>query len=161
MFDRNWDGYVDARELKKVTTTLGQQLSPEELEAFMHEADMDGDGKLNYEEFVKMMLCKDWIKSHEIFYLPQRRRNFTLWKNAGGWSATFFFDSSFQLFEFNGITKTREKRMRAKRNRSSSCLAVFVQLDSQFNVLRLLFVAFYQLLRCKSVKWSNFIRNHP
>ena len=59
MFDRNRDGYVDARELKKVTTTLGQQLSPEELEAFMHEADMDSDGKLNYEEFVKMMLCKD------------------------------------------------------------------------------------------------------
>ena len=35
-------------------------------------------------------------------------------KNAGGWSATFFFDLSFQLFEFNGITKTRENASEAK-----------------------------------------------
>ena len=56
MFDRNKDGFVDAKELKKVTTTLGQRLTNEEVEAFMREADIDGDGKLSYEEFVTMML---------------------------------------------------------------------------------------------------------
>ena len=56
MFDRNKDGYVDAKELKKVTTTLGQQLTNEEVDAFMAEADIDGDGRLSYEEFVNMML---------------------------------------------------------------------------------------------------------
>ena len=58
MFDRNKDGFVDAKEIKCMTTTMGQRLTQEELEAFMSEADMDGDGKLNYEEFVKMLLSK-------------------------------------------------------------------------------------------------------
>ena len=38
-----------------MTTTLGQALTNEELEAFMAEADLDGDGRLNYEEFAKVM----------------------------------------------------------------------------------------------------------
>ena len=42
--------------LFQVTTMLGQQLSKEEVEEFMKEADVDGNGKLDYDEFVKMML---------------------------------------------------------------------------------------------------------
>ena len=42
-----------------MTTTLGEGLTKEELEQFMAEADIDGDGKLNYDEFVKVM-TKDW-----------------------------------------------------------------------------------------------------
>jgi calcium-binding protein CML len=38
-----------------VTATLGQRLTDEEVNAFMKEADLDGDGKLNYNEFAKMM----------------------------------------------------------------------------------------------------------
>ena len=56
MFDKNKDGFVDAKELKKVTTTLGETLTNEEVDAFMAEADIDGDGRLSYDEFVKMML---------------------------------------------------------------------------------------------------------
>lgn len=55
MFDKNRDGYIDAKELKIVTTTLGQRLTNEEVEEFMSSADLDGDGKLNYNEFVKIM----------------------------------------------------------------------------------------------------------
>ena len=55
MFDKNKDGYIDAKELKIVTTTLGQRLTNEEVEEFMNSADLDGDGKLNYHEFVKIM----------------------------------------------------------------------------------------------------------
>ncbi len=32
MFDKNKDGYIDAKELKVVTTTLGQRLTNEEVE---------------------------------------------------------------------------------------------------------------------------------
>ena len=38
---------------------LGATLSPEEVEEFMAAADTDGNGKLDYDEFVKMML-QEW-----------------------------------------------------------------------------------------------------
>jgi len=56
IFDRDCDGYISLKELKRVTTTLGQALTDEEAEMFMREADLNGDGKLDYDEFVKMML---------------------------------------------------------------------------------------------------------
>ncbi len=55
IFDKNGDGLIEQKELRWVTATMGQRLSDEEIEAFMREADLDGDGKLNYHEFVKMM----------------------------------------------------------------------------------------------------------
>jgi len=56
IFDRDGDGYISLQELKRVTTTLGQALTDEEVDMFMMEADTNGDGKLDYDEFVKMML---------------------------------------------------------------------------------------------------------
>ena len=40
IFDRNKDGFISMKELKKVTTMLGATLSKEELEEFMKEADV-------------------------------------------------------------------------------------------------------------------------
>merc|ERR1711872_54252 len=56
IFDRDKDGYISTKELKKVTTMLGQSLTKEEVDDFMKEADVDGNGKLDYDEFVKMLL---------------------------------------------------------------------------------------------------------
>ena len=56
IFDKNRNGYIEAKELKAVTTTLGQALSDEEFCEFWNEADANSDGKLDYEEFIKMML---------------------------------------------------------------------------------------------------------
>jgi len=56
IFDRNKDGYISMKELKKVTTLLGATLTKEEVDEFMKEADVDGNGKLDYDEFVKMLL---------------------------------------------------------------------------------------------------------
>jgi calmodulin len=36
-------------------TYIGERLSEEELDEMIREADVDGDGQINYEEFVKMM----------------------------------------------------------------------------------------------------------
>jgi len=56
IFDKNRNGYIEAKELRAVTTTLGQTLSDEEFNEFWQEADQNHDGKLDYEEFIKMML---------------------------------------------------------------------------------------------------------
>ena len=42
--------------LPQVVSMLGTMLTKEEVEDFMREADVDGNGKLDYDEFVKMML---------------------------------------------------------------------------------------------------------
>lgn len=53
MFDRNGDGFISASELRHVMTNLGEKLTDEEVEDMIREADLDGDGLVNYEgEFV-------------------------------------------------------------------------------------------------------------
>eukprot|EP00092_Neocalanus_flemingeri_P042476 GFUD01046432.1.p1 GENE.GFUD01046432.1~~GFUD01046432.1.p1 ORF type:complete len:152 (-),score=65.22 GFUD01046432.1:19-474(-) len=56
IFDRDKNGYIDMKELKQVANMLGATLTKEEVDEFMREADVDGNGKLDYDEFVKMML---------------------------------------------------------------------------------------------------------
>jgi calmodulin len=55
LFDKDKSGYIEAKEIREVTTTMGMPLSFEELEDFMKMADQNGDGKLDYNEFVKAM----------------------------------------------------------------------------------------------------------
>lgn len=55
VFDKDGNGKISADELKNVMINLGEKLTDEELEEMIREADIDGDGEVNYEEFVKMM----------------------------------------------------------------------------------------------------------
>lgn len=43
-------------QLRHVMINLGEKLSDEEVEQMIKEADLDGDGQVNYDEFVKMMM---------------------------------------------------------------------------------------------------------
>ena len=43
------------QELKQVVTRMGEALTAAEADELFREADLDGDGKLDYNEFVKMM----------------------------------------------------------------------------------------------------------
>lgn len=45
-------------QLRHVMTNLGEKLTDEEVDEMIREADVDGDGQVNYEEFVRMMLAK-------------------------------------------------------------------------------------------------------
>ncbi|KAJ3933046.1 MAG: calmodulin-like protein [Lentinula lateritia] len=58
VFDKDGNGMISAKELKAVMESLGENLSDKEVDAMMLEADQDGDGNINYEEFVDMMLSK-------------------------------------------------------------------------------------------------------
>lgn len=58
MFDKNGDGFITADELSLVMTNLGQSMSDDEVREMIGEADNDGDGRIDYEEFVKMMMTK-------------------------------------------------------------------------------------------------------
>ena len=39
-------------------TNLGEKLTDEEVDEMIREADIDGDGQVNYEEFVNMMTSR-------------------------------------------------------------------------------------------------------
>merc|ERR1712176_1209874 len=56
IFDRDKDGFISMKELKKVCSMLSTMLTKAELDQFMAEADKDGNGKLDYDEFCKMLL---------------------------------------------------------------------------------------------------------
>ncbi|KAJ7883401.1 calmodulin [Mycena olivaceomarginata] len=58
VFDKDGNGCISAAELRHVMTNLGEKLSDNEVDEMIREADVDGDGQINYEEFVKMMLSK-------------------------------------------------------------------------------------------------------
>lgn len=58
VFDRDGNGFITSHELRYVMTQLGEALNPEEVEEMIKEADLDGDGQINYEEFVRMMMSK-------------------------------------------------------------------------------------------------------
>jgi len=54
VFDKDGNGYISAAELRHVMTNLGEKLSDTEVDEMIREADVDGDGQINYEEFVKV-----------------------------------------------------------------------------------------------------------
>ncbi|XP_042032503.1 probable calcium-binding protein CML46 [Salvia splendens] len=56
MFDENDDGFVDAEELEKVMSSLGLVgLSQQECERMIMVFDDDGDGRISFGEFVKLI----------------------------------------------------------------------------------------------------------
>ena len=55
-FDTDGSGAVDAGELSKMVESLGMVLKPEELAAMIKDADEDGSGEIEFNEFVMIML---------------------------------------------------------------------------------------------------------
>lgn len=55
LFDKDESGDIDKSELSNLLVALGQHVSSKDINAMMHEADIDGDGKISFLEFVSLM----------------------------------------------------------------------------------------------------------
>jgi calmodulin len=55
VFDENGDQFITAEELKSVMKRLGQNLNDDEINLMITEADIDGDNRINFKEFVQLM----------------------------------------------------------------------------------------------------------
>ncbi|CCW69259.1 unnamed protein product [Phytomonas sp. Hart1] len=59
LYDLGNTGYISATNLRLVMERLGCPLTPEEAFEMINEADTDGDGKLNFEDF-KRVAADEW-----------------------------------------------------------------------------------------------------
>lgn len=55
LFDDDATGKISFKNLKRVAKELGENLTDEELQEMIDEADRDGDGEINEQEFLRIM----------------------------------------------------------------------------------------------------------
>merc|ERR1711861_57607 len=55
LFDDDETGRISFKNLKRVAKELGETMTDEELQEMVDEADRDGDGEINEEEFLRIM----------------------------------------------------------------------------------------------------------
>ena len=58
LFDKDGDGTISTKELETVMTSLGQKPTLAELEMMIKEVDIDGNGEIDFGEFLTMMANK-------------------------------------------------------------------------------------------------------
>ena len=54
-----WPGLITEEELKTTMNSLGEPMNEKEVKAMIAEADLDGDGKINFKEFQILMDNKE------------------------------------------------------------------------------------------------------
>lgn len=55
VFDKDGDNFINISDLLHIMKHLGEKLTEEEAEIMIHEVDIDGDGRVSYEEFSRMI----------------------------------------------------------------------------------------------------------
>ena len=55
LFDDDETGTISFKNLKRVAKELGENLTDEEIQEMIDEADRDGDGEVNEAEFLRIM----------------------------------------------------------------------------------------------------------
>uniref|UniRef100_A0A7S2U3J4 Calmodulin n=1 Tax=Lotharella oceanica TaxID=641309 RepID=A0A7S2U3J4_9EUKA len=56
IFDKDGDGYINYDDLSGVMKDLGEELTDDEIRDMMHQADTSHDGKIDYQEFMSLMM---------------------------------------------------------------------------------------------------------
>lgn len=57
-FDKDGNGFISADDLRQVLTKVGVELSEEEVDGMIREADIAGDGNINYRIFTELLITK-------------------------------------------------------------------------------------------------------
>lgn len=81
LFDDDDTGTISFKNLKRVAKELGENLTDEELKEMIEEADLDGDGEVNQDEFLRIMKKTSlyWNSSAQIKFLFCLRYVTVLW----------------------------------------------------------------------------------
>lgn len=58
IFDKDGTGLISQEDLKMIMKVLGGNIDDKGIDDMIYEADVDGDGYINYEEFVRMMMAR-------------------------------------------------------------------------------------------------------
>ena len=58
IFDKDKDGYITIKELGEIMKNLGQAPTESELQDMINEVDMDGNGNIDFKEFIGLMSRK-------------------------------------------------------------------------------------------------------
>ena len=58
VFDKNHNGRISVEDFRSIVNNLGEKLTKNEINEIIREADQDGDGDIDYMEFVRMMMNK-------------------------------------------------------------------------------------------------------
>lgn len=58
VFDKTGCGYISASDLRAVLQCMGEDLTEDEIDEMIAEVDIDGDGRIDFEEFIACM-CED------------------------------------------------------------------------------------------------------
>ena len=63
IFDKNNDGQITQDELKQLLNNIGQKPSDSEIQDMINEIDIDGDGKINFDNFITLIEKK--LRDHD------------------------------------------------------------------------------------------------
>ena len=55
VYDKDGNGFISASELKYLMTKLEEKIKDKEIIRMIGDLDIDGDGRVSFQEFVKMM----------------------------------------------------------------------------------------------------------
>lgn len=75
VFDKEGSGSISSAYLRHIMTTMGDRLSDDEVDEMIQEADMDGDGDIDYDGMsvtrVTCFTCKwfiHWVTGNTIYH---------------------------------------------------------------------------------------------
>jgi len=55
LFDDDGKGTISFKDLKRVAQELGEDMTDTEIKEMINEADLDGDGEINPDEFLRIL----------------------------------------------------------------------------------------------------------